>query len=844
MQRIFKGLLLFSAISLVLGTSGASDVSAQTTSDHHIPRLSEFKKPRTFTPMGCKWVDTPGHLHTEKILPLNNYDMTESISRSDTFDIQHYDVSLDVTDYWGATMDAHCQIEVNVLETGSGSIWFDLIEMTVDSVFIDNAPQSYTHSDGRLTIDAPNDGVFESGTSLIIDVYYSGEPGSDPSWGGVYFASNYIYHMGIGLNTIPPNFGKVWHPCFDNFAERATYLWNVRSSGGRRAHLQGTMIGEVFEDGDTLTRSFYLGHPITTHQAAFAVSNYVDSNYVHSGAFGDIPIRLTAKPEDISPMVNRFQDLGHAIDAMEWWFGPLAWERVGYVLTTDGALEIPTNIAYPRYMMEENVHSNDQLLGHELGHQWWGNLVAPDIHNNMWLKEGGAEYSEQLYFEWRDGHEEFVEIVKDNQQFILEECHLQDDGFHALSPMPDDHIYGRHTYYKGAAIQHNLRAYLGDEMYRLACTNLMNEYYDSYMSPEDFKQSLEDYSGVDMDPFFDAHVYQPGFSTWLIDSLETAAEGSGYSTTLYLNQKLRECENFHYNEPLDVCLWSAQWDTTLVEIRVGGEFDQTTIYHEEPFVHLALNPDGKLNQGRLDNSFAITETTGLSSIPWVEMRMGCNEIVDSVLVTVEHHWAAPDQGPLAFYIDEISSVHFWTVDGSWEGLLAEGMELDAKFSYYGSDDEKLDYDLYGGLTGANENDAFLAWRPDSDSEWIQYPDYTWQGGSMTNGNGGFTVTSLRKGQYAFGNGDVALNVQEPIAGLDFTISPNPAVSFAEVVWPSEAKVKSVRVYDSAGRFIESRSIASEQTAVKLNVEMWSAGMYSVVLEGTRGKLGSKSFLVD
>ena len=115
---------------------------------------------------------------------------------------------------------------------------------------------------------------------------------------------------------------------------------------------------------------------------------------------------------------------------------------------------------------------------------------------------------------------------------------------------------------------------------------------------------------------------------------------------------------------------------------------------------------------------------------------------------------------------------------------------------------------------------------------------------MTNGNGGFTVTNLRKGQYAFGNGDVALNVQEPVAGLDFTISPNPAVSYAEVVWPSEAKVKSMRVFDSSGRFIESRSIASEQTAVKLNVEMWSAGMYSVVLEGTRGKLGSKSFLVD
>lgn len=840
MQRIFKGLLLFCFYSSVLGAS------AQTSPDHHIPNLTDYKAPaRVFKPMGCK--DLTGHAHEgKKLLPVVNYDMTESISRSDTFDIHHYEVDLDVTDYSGASMQAHCAIDLSILETGSGSIWFDLLEMNVDSVLVDGTPEAYTHLDGRLTIDAPSGGVFTAGDEHLINIYYSGDPASDPYWGGVYFASNYIYHMGIGLTSIPPNFGKAWHPCFDNFAERATYTWNVRSAGGRKAHLQGTFLGETLEAGDTLTRSFTLQHPITTHQAAFAVSNYVDSNYVHTGAFGDIPVRLTAKPEDINAMVNRFQDLGHAIDAMEWWFGPYSWERVGYVLTTDGALEIPTNIAYPRYMMEEPVHPNDQLLGHELGHQWWGNLVAPDIHNNMWLKEGGAEYSEQLFFEWRDGHEAFVEIVKDNQQFILEECHIQDEGFHALSPMPDAHIYGRHTYYKGASVQHNLRAYLGDEMYRLACTNLFNEYYDSYMSPDDFKQSLEDYSGMDVDPYFEAQIYQPGFSTWVIDSTETVGDaGSGFSTTLFLNQKLRECSNFHYNEPLDVCLWNAAWDTTLIEIRVGGEFDQATIMHDEPFELLALNPDGKLNQGRLDNTFAITESTGLSSIPWVELRLGCDEIVDSVLVSVEHHWAAPDQEPLAFYVDEVSGTHFWTVNGTWDGLLADGMVLDAKFTYTGNSSEGLDYDLYN----SGEENAFLAWRPDADSEWVQYPDYTWQGGAMTNGNGGFTVTNLRKGQYTFANGDVALNVAEIDAetALEITVSPSPAADVASVVWPEGEDLhstKTLRIYDGAGRCVISQSVGGGVTRAQVNVADLSAGMYSAVLVGGGEKLGAKSFLVE
>ena len=48
----------------------------------------------------------------------------------------------------------------------------------------------------------------------------------------------------------------------------------------------------------------------------------------------------------------------------------------------------------------------------------------------MWLKEGPAEYSSHLFVEWKDGEEAFIDVVKDNQLFVLEECHIQDNGFH------------------------------------------------------------------------------------------------------------------------------------------------------------------------------------------------------------------------------------------------------------------------------------------------------------------------------------------------------------------------------------------------------------------------------
>ena len=117
---------------------------------------------------------------------------------------------------------------------------------------------------------------------------------------------------------------------------------------------------------------------------------------------------------------------------------------------------------------------------------------------------------------------------------------------------------------------------------------------------------------------------------------------------------------------------------------------------------------------------AITETTGLSTMPWVDMRMGCDAITDSVLVRVEHHWAAPDQNPLDFYVEEVSGSHFWTVDGTWEDGIegTDALTLDARFNYVGVDSDELDWDLFGNT----EENGFLAWRPDSDSPWEQYPD--------------------------------------------------------------------------------------------------------------------------
>lgn len=215
--------------------------------------------------------------------------------------------------------------------------------------------------------------------------------------GWFYFADPYIYNLGIGLSTTPPNFGKVWFPCFDNFVERSTYDYYVTSVAPARAYCVGTFVSEDSLDDNRIYRHYSMKDEIPTYLSSIAVSEYVIEKSNHTGVFGNVPIELIARKTEINQMKNQFDKLPKAIDAFEFWFGPYRFERVGFVATTQGAMEHPTNTAYPVGTITEDLTQNERLFAHEFGHQWWGNLTTLDDARDMWIKEGNAEYSAHLF---------------------------------------------------------------------------------------------------------------------------------------------------------------------------------------------------------------------------------------------------------------------------------------------------------------------------------------------------------------------------------------------------------------------------------------------------------------
>lgn len=760
------------------------------------------------------------------------------IARSDTFDILHYDIAIDITDYEAQQIKAATTITFTPLMADQAFIRFELWDLTVDSVTTATGPLAFSNDGMELKVNFASAPMI--GNSYDLTVYYHGMPHSDPDWGGFYFESGYIYNMGIGLTTIPPNFGKVWYPCFDSFVERATYTYHVKSAGTFRAHCQGDFLGEVQLGGDTVVRSFDFPYSIPTHISAIAAADYVDSDYVHAGAYGDIPVRLTAKPSQLAGMVAKFGDVGAAIDVCQFWYGQYPFSRVGYVLTTDGALEIPSNVTIPDFMPSQSVLDNRGLFTHELGHHWWGDLVTPRTQQDMWMKEGFAEYSSHLLEEWLGGQTAFEKTVKDNQLYVLQQANVQDGGFQPLSPMPDPYIYGLTTYYKGAAVVHNLRGYLGDTLFRQAMHEVLIAHAYSTLDAAGLRDALEAATGYDLHPFFQDEVFTPGFSVFVVHSMSAQQNGNSWNVDLSVQQKLRGTTAFHHQVPLDITLIGAQGQRQEYRQMVDGEYTDVPLVADFEPKMAVLNGHNRLNQARMDNEMTLVPgVTFTAFVPHVDMQLYADNLVDSTLVRIEHVWAAPDQTPLSWGIDQISSTHYWTVDGLWP----EGTLLHAKVSYAGNLSTDLDNDLFG----TTEDGALLVYRTDPSMPWEIYADQTLHANSLTNGVGTIDIDVLRRGQYAFakGLGIAGIGSQEADES-HLKVFPVPATDRLTVrVGPASKGIVRLDILGTDGRMVMRavRSVDGNSEAA-LDISSLTSGSYVLQARSLSGAdLGHSTFLV-
>jgi aminopeptidase N len=194
------------------------------------------------------------------------------------------------------------------------------------------------------------------------------------------------------------------------------------------------------------------------------------------------------------------------------------WSRYTQVVVSDfifGGMENTTaTTLYEHALLDERASldiTTDDLVAHELAHQWFGDLVTCRDWSHAWLNEGFATFMENVDHESVHGADGYLHRVRGDLDGYLSEArarYRRPIVCHDYAEPID--LFDRHLYEKGCVVLHVLRRELGDELFWRGVRVYLERHARGVVETRDLQRALEEVSGRSLERAFEQWVYRAG----------------------------------------------------------------------------------------------------------------------------------------------------------------------------------------------------------------------------------------------------------------------------------------------------------------------------------------------
>jgi hypothetical protein len=193
------------------------------------------------------------------------------------------------------------------------------------------------------------------------------------------------------------------------------------------------------------------------------------------------------------------------------WLGDYGYDVVSAVATGkaphNSAMEYPTIAQFDESNDEQSV---DLIIAHELGHNWFQGMLANNERANPWLDEGlntfyEFRYKEKYYGKTSPSQKEGIEKApKDLGKFGLSYQYAEQKDQPIASHSADftSMNYGLIAYLKTSQWMQLLQEKLGAELFEKSMQAYFKDFQYKHPTLEDFKKSIEQTSGQNLDAVF------------------------------------------------------------------------------------------------------------------------------------------------------------------------------------------------------------------------------------------------------------------------------------------------------------------------------------------------------
>ncbi|HEV8201134.1 MAG TPA: M1 family aminopeptidase [Candidatus Polarisedimenticolia bacterium] len=331
-----------------------------------------------------------------------------------------------------------------------------------------------------------------------------------------------------------------WYPRTTSGGEasRHTFDWTVKVAKPLQAVGSGDL-RRTWEEGDLTCGRWSSAIPVRYASFLFGKFRMAEDQYV-SGTAGSasIPLRLyTIGGGGVNPK-SVLYNIKEGIKTYESVLGPYPFGDLdiaemagglGFAHSPPGILLISSELG-----TAGGGGTSDQMIFHELAHQWWGHQVGRAGIEDAWISESWAEYTSQLITEAIDkGRAKAQRAEWRKNAFEVDAL----GGTIATAFRYNQQAWTSLLYNKGPCVLHMLRTWMGWEKFAQYMGTLQSKYRNVNITTDTLAREASTTLGYDMFPFFDQWVRGRGIPR-IHYSWKIAPEAGGKQiVTISLNQE-------------------------------------------------------------------------------------------------------------------------------------------------------------------------------------------------------------------------------------------------------------------------------------------------------------------
>ena len=718
------------------------------------------------------------------------------------FDVTHYEIRLWDFNFSNRTFQGETFIDINVTSP-TNTFVLELKSLTVtDAATESYGVTSFSQDGDFLTI--VTDETVNAGETLTLDIRYGGHTFNE-TWGGVeWWGSNYVYNLGVGLDSQPHNLGKTWFPCVDNFTDKASYSLYITADNDKKAVCGGHLVN-TFDNGDgTTTWHWETPQEIATYHISFAIGDYQVWEDVYHGIERDIPVEVYAKPSQMNNVPGTFANVKAIAAFYEEQFGPYPFNRIGYVSTGKGCMEHTDNIAMASDIINGNT-SQEEYVAHELSHMYFGNKVTCSEAGDMWLNEGFAQFCGLFYRLGVYGEDDFQNGMNSVMKTITNWCNGEANWI-PLNNIPLDMTYdSKAVYDRGAVIVNTMMNYMGRESFLTGLRHYLETYAFGAASSEQLRDALTESTGIDMTGFFDTYVFCGGMPHYSVGIGEITQNGNQYDVQVRMTYQHKGPSHVGHNNRVEVTFMSAEGQLQTVLVGWDGLDEAVNMTLDFEPVAAVTDYYNHFLDAKLDQQVMATAPTNFT----VErLQTKVTSVSDSTLLFVEGHLVPPEDDPEIPGLT-LSTSHYWNV------LRHDFGDADVLGIFTYSNSTSQD----GDIIQTQNDSAVLLYRSGINEPWHTIP-YTQEGNWKL---GRFHVDDLLTGQYTVAVLDKNLISVAETSEKALSIFPNPANDQVTLRW-NNTDNGTIRVYNQQLQLVKAIPYHNAEE-LRFNVSDLTAGVY-------------------